>query len=138
VRPRPPRVVLVEEVGVVVWRKDRVLLVQRAEQGRWAEMWEFPHGPVKAGESHEQAAKRLLRLTGISAALGTELATIRHSVTRFRIKLVCLEARYRKGLMQSKHHEKAKWVSPRAVAGYPLSVPQRKIAELLAAPRRSP
>ena len=43
----------------------------------------------------------LAELTGLRAALASELLTVRHGVTRFRITLVCLEARHRAGSFRS-------------------------------------
>src|SRR5262249_7123178 len=69
-----PDPVALHEAGVVVFRGRRVLLVQRPPQGRWAGLWEFPHAPLEAGESHEEAATRSLRsLTGVTADIGREL-----------------------------------------------------------------
>ena len=47
-------------------------------------MWEFPHGVLQDGESHELAVARLVpELTGLRSGPLTELQTIRHGVTRF-------------------------------------------------------
>src|SRR5207244_9568055 len=42
--PRPA-VTEVSEAAVVVRRGEELLLVQRPAAGRWANLWEFPHGP---------------------------------------------------------------------------------------------
>ncbi len=137
-RAAPPATVEVEEAAVVVWRGGRVLFVQRpATADRWAGMWEFPHGQLCAGESHEQAAARLLaELTGVGAALGPELLAIRHGVTRFRIRLVCFEAEYRGGAFRSDFYARGEWVEPASLTDYPVSSPQRRLAKRLAEPGR--
>src|SRR5262249_3918478 len=82
-RTPPPAVTLVREAAVVVRRQGHVLLVQRPATGRWANMWEFPHGELREGETAAQAAARLVReLAGVEAEVGEELATIKHGVTR--------------------------------------------------------
>src|SRR5262249_29742841 len=43
-------IVEVDEVAVVVRKGPRVLVVQRPESGRWANMWEFPHAPLDVSE----------------------------------------------------------------------------------------
>src|SRR5581483_8910103 len=124
--------VAVREAAVVVRRDEKVLLVQRPESGRWPGMWEFPHEELRADEHHEQAAKRLLtELTGMSAAIGPELLTIRHGVTRFRITLVCFEARWLDGVFQSRFYTKSEWLLPAELANYPVSSPQRRLAKAL-------
>lgn len=132
-REPPPGPTSVAEAAVVVRRGDRVLLVQRPEtSGRWASLWEFPHGPVTQGESAESAVVRLVReLTGVAVRLGVELVTIRHSVTRFRITLVCFEAEWVEGEFCPGEYAQGLWVEPVKLGEYPVSSPQRKLARLL-------
>ncbi len=131
-RSAPPQTTHVQESAVVVRRGDEVLLVQRPATGRWAGLWEFPHGPLTAGESHEQAAARLVReLTGMDARLGAELLTVRHGVTRYQINLVCFEAEHRAGELRSPFYVEGRWVAPAALGDYPVSSPQRRLAQAL-------
>src|SRR5262249_54404202 len=72
-RPATPELVFVQEAAVVLCRGQEVLIVQRPAAGRWAGMWEFPHAPLREGETHEQAARRLIReTTGLRARLTNE------------------------------------------------------------------
>jgi len=136
-KPTAPSTVAVREAAVVVRRKARVLLVQRPAQGRWAGMWEFPHGPLGEQETHEQAAARLLReATGLEADLGGELLTLKHGITRFRITLVCFEAAHRKGSFRPGLYVRGEWVKPQQLATYPVSSPQRRLAQSLLRPRQ--
>src|SRR4051794_40052717 len=91
--PRPATT-FVRESALVVCRGQKVLLAQRpAGAGRWASLWEFPHGPLAEGEAHDAGARRLAgELAGLEVCLGPELTTIRHGITRFQITLVCFEA----------------------------------------------
>jgi len=133
-----PKPTEVREVAIVVRRGSRVLLARRpGDAGRWQNMWEFPRGELQPGETYEAAAVRLLpRLTGIDCELETELATIRHGVTRFRITLVALEADYRGGRFRSPFYTRGVWVRPEALAEYPVSMPQRRLASVVAAKTR--
>ncbi len=69
--PQHPRVA----VGAVVFKDDRVLLVQRGSapaKGRWA----IPGGKVKLGETLQQAAEReILEETGIIIEAGHPVYT---------------------------------------------------------------
>ena len=130
-RAKPAETVSVNEVAVIIRQQDRVLLVQRPEQGRWASMWEFPHHACEPSEQAEACAQRLLKGLGMEAELLGELATIRHSVTRFRITLVCLHAKYRHGSLPVGLYPNAAWVRAEDLHAYPLSTPQRKLARLL-------
>jgi A/G-specific adenine glycosylase len=137
-KPAPPQMTEVNESAIVLRRGDEVLLAQRPETAsRWANLWEFPHGPLIPGETHEQAAQRLvLELTGMKAALGSELLTLRHGVTRFRITMVCFEATYIGGRYQSTFYRHAEWLHPEQLASFPVSAPQRRLARELTKPGR--
>jgi A/G-specific adenine glycosylase len=128
---------LIDEVGIVVRRRQRVLLVQRPDDGRWGSMWEFPHGTVSDRENHEMAALRLVRQsTGLEVRLGSELLTLRHTVTRHRITLVCYEADYRAGSFASTFYRRGIWLNLSQLSGYPISTPQRRIARALTGERQ--
>ena len=129
--------VAVQEVAVVVHRGPQLLLVQRPEGGRWAGLWEFPRGPVAVGESHEAAATRLLpELTGVRARLGPDLGSLRHSVTHHRITLVCFDAAYRGGIFRPGPYRQGRWVEQEGLRQYPVSAPQRRLIQVLAAERQ--
>jgi A/G-specific adenine glycosylase len=136
-RTPPPEVVAVREAAVVVRRADRVLLLQRPAEGRWASLWEFPHGPLAPGESADEAAARLLpELTGLRARLGAELAVLRHGVTRFCITLVCFEAEHLSGEFRSSFYRQAAWLPPVELSAHPVSAPQRRLIRILTDPVR--
>jgi len=137
-RAEAPPTVPVAEAAVVVRRGEQALLAQRRpDAARWAGLWEFPHGELAEGETHEQAARRLLeQLTGLDAEVGDELLTIRHSVPRYRITLVCFEAAHRQGVFRSEFYAQGAWVEPEELASYPVSAPQRRLAEALRRPRQ--
>ena len=115
-------------------QESRVLIVQRPSKGRWAGLWEFPHHELTANEGHAAAARRLLERIELQADVGAELLTVRHSVTRFRITLVCLEARHRRGKFRSDLFQQGCWVAPAQLQDYPFSSP-RRLAQAVEASR---
>ncbi len=136
-RSGKPEPVDVHESAVVVYRGERVLLVQRPTEGRWAGLWEFPHAELAPGEAHDSAAGRLVReLTGIDVEVGTELTTVRHGVTHHRITMVCFGAHRRAGRFRSAFYATGRWLRPAEIADYPVSAPQRRLARLLLSPSR--
>jgi A/G-specific adenine glycosylase len=132
-RTPPPAVTRVEESAVVIRRGEQVLLVQRPPDcTRWANLWEFPHDPLREGEDHEQAARRLAEeTTGLQIRLGPEWLTIRHGVTRFAITMVCFEAEHQSGEFRSSFYVRGVWLNPADLASYPVSAPQRRLASSL-------
>ena len=71
-------------------------------------------------------------MTGLQGRLGSELITIHHGITRFRITLVCFEAEYVSGKFHSPFYRQAVWLTPVELGGYPVSAPQRRLAKELA------
>ena len=130
--PRPT-IEQVQEVAVVIRKKGDVLLVQRPAEGRWAEMWEFPRVVIVDGQTPATAAAVLLETLGIVAEPGEVIRTIRHGVTRFRITLTCLAAEYRSGRFRAGEYPRGEWLAPSRVAEYPVSTPQRKLANAVMA-----
>ena len=129
--------VAVREAAVAVYRGGQLLVVQRPEEGRWAGLWEFPRGPVAAGEADEEAAARVLsQRTGVRARLGPELATLRHSVTHHRITVVCFEATYRGGRFRSGSYRQGAWLGQEGLGELPVSAPQRRLIQALAGRRQ--
>jgi A/G-specific adenine glycosylase len=132
-----PETIFVNEAAVVIRRGRSVCLAQRPQRGRWAGLWEFPHAPLEKQETYEQAVARFLPgLTGIEVELGSELAALRHSVTRHRITLVCFEARHLSGKFRSNFYQQGKWVKAVDLQGFPVSAPQRRLAQVLINPDR--
>ncbi len=114
-----------------------MLLAQRPGGGRWAGLWEFPHGALLDGEVHEDAAGRLVRdLTGLHARPGPELLTIRHGITRYHITMTCFEAAYLAGDFRSDFYVEGRWLAAADLAAYPVSSPQRRLARFLLSPSR--
>jgi A/G-specific adenine glycosylase len=131
-KARPLATTAVCEVAVVLRRRGRLLLVQRPDSGRWAGLWEFPHGQVKPGESLPHAARRMLaEVTGYRAKLGQPLRPVRHSITRFQVTLHGYRAASPRGRFRSYCHPRHAWVLPGELTAYPLSAPQRRLARLL-------
>jgi A/G-specific adenine glycosylase len=133
-RTLPPATTYVQEAAVVVRRGDRVLLAQRPATGRWAGMWEFPHGALEEGETPAAAARRLgPALTGLEMELGAEVLTVRHGITRYHVTLVCFEAEHVGGNFRSPFYVGGEWLAPADLAAYPVSSPQRRLARALIA-----
>ncbi|HEY1189455.1 MAG TPA: A/G-specific adenine glycosylase [Gemmata sp.] len=139
-KKKPAKITEVAEVGVVVRDGERLLLCQRpADAGRWQNMWEVPHAPRAAGEDLGAAAVRVAKeLTGFDIEPGAEVLTVKHSVTRYAITLVCLEAVVRGGAFVPGGYARGEWVTPAELAEHPVSSPQRKLMTALTAPNRQP
>ncbi len=114
-RKARPTVTDVSEAYVVVRRNGKILVRQREAGERWAGMWDFPRYEIpseiaanclltsafdrrqkrlalddEASTAADYLQTQLRQQTGISAEIGDPFAEIRHGVTRFRIRVLCL------------------------------------------------
>lgn len=147
--PQPkqrPTITSVTEATVAVRRGDAVVLYRRQPGERWAGLWDFPR--FELGEEHVPSPERSRKSSkvenrlsqhlereiavrcGILARIDHQLAEIKHSVTRYRIRLCCFQAVFESGELQGSHEE-IRWVDVDELSGYPLSMTGRKFARLL-------
>jgi len=128
-RPAPTAVRM---AAAVVGRDGRLLLAQRrAEQARWAGMWQFPMVEAQPEESLPDAARRALwEVVGLEARAGERAAVVRHGVTRFRITL---EAYYCAAIgdPEARGCQAWRWVAPADLEAYALPAAHRRIARIL-------
>ena len=126
---KPKEVIRVREVAVVIRERGTILLCRRpATAGRWQNMWEVPHAEMLPGDDVLEAARRIgSELTGLKLAIGEELLTIEHTVTRYSIAMTCLEASRIRGKFRSDFYAEATWLTPEQLGEYPVSSPQRKL-----------
>jgi A/G-specific adenine glycosylase len=118
------------EAAVVVRRRGKVLLRQYGRNERWSGLWDFPRFAVTCDDGdhfQQELETKTAQATGITVEAGSRLTAIKHGVTRFRITLVCHEARYVRGRLCNG----ARWVPVLQLPDYPLSVTGRQIARLL-------
>ncbi len=130
---RQPAITEVNEIAAVVRDGPRLLVCRRrAEADRWQNMWELPHGVRLPAEIPAIAAARLAQeLTGFTVQPGAVIATVRHSVTRFRITMVCVESVRTSGTFGPGFYTEASWLLPEEIAQLPVSAPQRKLLNQL-------
>ncbi len=152
--PQPasrPQVTHITEATVAVRHNETFLLIRRGEGERWAGLWDFPRFVVDdKKQSFSRSRKRdahgtngfetrrfrrkleseIVSTTGMNVELSRMLTEMNHSVTRYRIRLLCFLAEHRSGDIDPERE--MCWVAPEEFDAYPLSVTGRKFAKLLA------
>lgn len=128
---RQPEMEDLHEAAVMVVRRGQVLLRKCTAGERWAGLWDFPRFGVAADNGQpipQQIAEQVRRLTGIEISSLRHVTTLRHGVTRFRIKLdgylAEFESAAKKNGLQSQ-----RWVKPTDLEKFPLSTTGRKLAK---------
>jgi A/G-specific adenine glycosylase len=136
-----PKVTDVLEALLVIWRRGKVLLRRRGEDERWGGMWDFPRFPINQPQAMTQVEQWIAHYLGSRPLMSTHLTTLRHGVTRFRIRLECFEValenngdsrppRPAGANGQGARHD-LRWVRPAALADVALNVTARKVARLI-------
>lgn len=133
--PPPPkmRFEVVHEAAVVVRRGARILLQRRADDGRWAGLWDFPRfsiTSVRPAALKRELVDKVAASTGVLVEPTGEICTFKHGVTRFRITLHCHEAEYLDG--PTRNSKTRRWTRPAELDAYPLNVTGRKLGRLIA------
>jgi A/G-specific adenine glycosylase len=160
--PRPkvrPEVTFVDEAMIAVHDDGRYLLRQSPPGERWAGLWEFVRislertssgrangngrrqkkpahlcelSPSLAGRLERAVAER----TGLVVEAQSPAYEFHHTVTRFRIRLICATAEHRGGALNSQ--ATLRWATPSQFRRFALSMPARKFADRLTASVRLP
>ncbi|MDH4198447.1 MAG: NUDIX domain-containing protein, partial [Candidatus Aminicenantes bacterium] len=119
------------EAVVAVIRKDGRLLIQkRPPGGLLADLWEFPGGKRKRGESREQALRREVREElGIEVASARPLTSVKHAYTQFLVNLHAFEVipDREPGPLPGRR----RWVSLHRLRTYPLPSGTVRLVEFL-------
>lgn len=120
------------DISALIWNGEAVLIGKRREQGLWGGLWEFPRVQRQGREDLAEGACRAAQQTlGVAVEPITVLAQVKHQVTYHAIRLVGYLCRYRSGEPQSILYEEWRWVPPDAFQAYPMSAPQRRLAQAL-------
>ena len=141
----------VTEVAMVLRRGQKVLMRQYPEGERWAGLWDFARFPVSIGEGDkllalpqhdtalqttlfESEATRLaiqtaLKHTGLQIETPVLLKQIRHTVTRYRIHLLCVVSRRVRGSVN--RTTGLNWQPLEQLDDLPLSTTARTIADIV-------
>ncbi len=140
-----------EEIAVLIRRRGRFFLQRQPAGARWAGLWDFPKivSPQRdAGTNRlpvDAIARSLSLSVGFPIAIGKELLTHRHTVTRFRIVLRLFEGRLSGGRERRETFDdpptgnatcvkESGWFSPYDIERLALNSPARKIRAQI--PRR--
>jgi len=159
---RKPRTAITEidEICVVIRRKEKYLLRRRTEQERWAGMWDFvrfeidesdledlPFAAVRKRKGKTQASERSLFASTssvlpanirhrvkeqIGATVGEVVAgtEIKYSVTRYRVRLLAFLCHGT--APKSSKTDTGQWFTIEEIAELPLSKTGRQVADWLA------
>lgn len=116
----------------VIYKGDKVLIVQRPLDGLLGGLWEFPNGQVEKSENAEQACIRhISEMVNLSVSNIKYLTRVRHAFTHFKIMVDVFECNYVSGEVVLNGPIDAKWVELSELKDYPLPRATHKILDEL-------
>jgi A/G-specific adenine glycosylase len=123
----------ITEAAVVVRKRGQVLLRRCPEGQRWAGLWDFPRFEIQSEGPlfvRDELVAKVREQTGIVIDPGPLLKSMKHGVTRYRIRLDCYAGSYRSGRLAPAGGE-LRWTKPEELDAYPLSATGRRLARLV-------
>lgn len=129
--PQPKKKIIkdIQAVIAIIKKGDRYFIQKRPSKGLLADLWEFPGGKIKAGESKKQALVRELKEEmGGRLKSSKHLFDVTHFYTQFRVNLSVFACVLPKEPKTDTTH---KWVSFKDFSKYPMPSGSAKIIENL-------
>jgi len=122
-------------VSGVLRHQGKIYIQKRLADDVWPNLWEFPGGRIKEGETPEQALVREYgEETGFAIKDLKKIATIRHSFTRYRVTLHCYHCRLRGSATEPVLNaaQEYRWADPNELENFAFPAPHRRLIHRLA------
>ncbi len=135
------------EVALLIRRRGRILIRRCGPDERWAGLWDFPRFSIDTTNSpdlgndsdllpaalQQEICLRIRQLSGLSVSVERRFADIRHTVTRYRIRLIGVVAETVHGRLNRTERE-WEYVSLAELANRALPASGRMLVDRLPVP----
>lgn len=129
-RPKKRSYRKIETVIGLININGKYLIQKRPPEGLLADLWEFPGGKRKPGETLEEALSREIREELSAEVKNAELLTsVKHAYTQFQVKLYAFSCTLKD--LPPLPRNKYRWVSLKAMKRYPFPSGSTKIIRFL-------
>ena len=116
--PRKRVIEKIEAVCGIIKSKGSYFIQKRPSAGLLADLWEFPGGKIKKGESSKRALGRELKEElGVSLVVAKPLGSITHAYTKFKVHLHVWQCKVKPEPLVDKNH---KWARFLKLENYPM------------------
>ena len=91
---------------------EKIIFATQRGYGEFKDGWEFPGGKVESGETSQEALKReIMEELETEIKVGDLIETIEYDYPTFHLSMDCFWAEVRKGHLELKEAEAAKWLT---------------------------
>ncbi len=120
----------IQAVVGIIEKQGKYLIQKRPSIGLLADLWEFPGGKIKKGESSNQALRREIKEeVGTEVRQEKRLITVKHSYTQFQVTLHAFFCSLKTEPRLDKSRQR--WVSLKGMRRYPFPSGSAKIIKFL-------
>ena len=105
----------------IIFKNNRLLLVQRPNDGFLGGLWELPGGAIaKGADPSEACVKGILRAVNLSVSIVRPVAVIRHTYTHFKLFMQVFECQWCSGRVYRRGSQAHQWIGPSKIDELPL------------------
>ena len=118
--------------AAVIQQDNKVMIVQRPQDGLLGGMWEFPGGKREPGEELAACLRReIIEELGAEIKIRSPFGIFKHAYTHFRVTLHAFLCTLNGSQPQLKEHTDLRWVLPEDLDEFPMGKIDRQIANKL-------
>jgi A/G-specific adenine glycosylase len=122
----------IEAVIGIILKDNKILIQKRPSKGLLADLWEFPGGKIKPGESKIRALRRELKEElGFEIDGATFIQKVNHSYTDFRVTLYSYLCHVDQVRFLKDSSTQSRWVTRKSIRQYPFPSGSARIADHL-------
>jgi len=115
----------------IIWKNDKLLILQRDEKNHLGGLWEFPGGKMKNGESHVQTLTREIKEEcGFDVDVQSKIGSIKHIYSHFSIKMTSFHC-VSKNNSTLNTTQPYKWIKPAQIKDLPFPKANHKLFAIL-------
>ncbi len=116
----------------IIWKKGKILIDRRPEEGLLGGLWEFPGGKQETGETLEACLEREVREEmEIKIRVQGPFLTVPHAYSHFKVTLHAFQCQHLEGEPRPKKAIEWKWVYPNEMRRYAFPKANKVILDAL-------